>query len=250
MTVMTETIAHTVAARAGAARHLALAKAARALARADKALTKATKAQTKLAGNAMLENAALKARMSAGMSKGAAKLAAKSGTARSAATTAAKVAKVAAMNMPTAWMINRRIERAREAARSASREASKQLHQARVVVQESVIPTVIPMASSAIDQASHRFDEFMVASAPARKEAIRRGTLAAAVLRGAEPVAAKPRRWPIAIMALAIGGVVGAAVAWLSQAGKPVQLTPYPIPAEEGDQTVDLTSEDAARHEI
>jgi hypothetical protein len=90
----------------------------------------------------------------------------------------------------------------------------------------------------------------MVTSAPARKEAMRRGMLAAAVLRGAEPVAAaKRRRWPMAIMFIGIGGAIGAAIAWLSQAGKPVQLTPYPIPAEEGDQTVDLTSEDAAHHE-
>jgi hypothetical protein len=48
---------------------------------------------------------------------------------------------------------------------------------------------------------------------------------------------------------LGLGGAIGAAIAWLSQAGKPVQLTPYPIPADDGDQTVDLTSEDAARHE-
>ena len=46
-----------------------------------------------------------------------------------------------------------------------------------------------------------------------------------------------------------IGAAIGAAAAWLSQAGKPVQLTPYPIPAEEGDTTVDLTSDDAAHHE-
>jgi hypothetical protein len=247
MTVTTEKIADAVAARADAARHLAQAKGAKARARADKARAKANKAQAKLAGKAMLEKTALKARMTTGMSKGAAKLAAKSGTARSAATTAAKVA---AMNMPTAWMINRRMERVSGAARSASKEASKQLQQARAMMQDRVIPTVVPMASSAMDQASRRFDEFMVTSAPARKEAMRRGMLAAAVLRGAEPVVVtKRRRWPIAVMFLAIGGAVGAAVAWLSQAGKPVQLTPYPIPAEEGDQTVDLTSEDAARHE-
>lgn len=251
MTVTTEKIADSVAARADAARHLALGKGAKASAKAwaqaDKARAKVDKAQAKLAGKAMLNKTATKAGMAARMSKGAGKLAAKSSTARSAAKTAAKVA---AMNMPTAWMINRRMDRARDAARSASKEASKQLQQARAMMQERVIPTVVPMATTAMDQASRRFDEFMVTSAPARKEAMRRGMLAAAVLRGAEPVAAaKRRRWPMAIMFIGIGGAIGAAIAWLSQAGKPVQLTPYPIPAEEGDQTVDLTSEDAAHHE-
>jgi hypothetical protein len=243
MTVTTEKIADTVAARVDAARHLAEAKSAKALAQADKARAKVNKAQAKLAGKAALDRTALKA----GLAKRTGKLAVKSSAARSAATTAAKVA---AMNMPTAWMINRRVDRARDAARSASKEASKQLQQARVVMQERVIPTVVPMASSAMDQASQRFDEFMVASAPARKEAMRRGILAAAVLRGAEPVVVtRRRRWPIAMLFLGLGGAIGAAIAWLSQAGKPVQLTPYPIPADDGDQTVDLTSEDAARHE-
>ena len=133
----------------------------------------------------------------------------------------------------------------------ASMEASKQLKQARAMVQDRVIPTVAPMASSMMDQASHKFDEFMVSSAPARKEAMRRGMLAAAVLRGAEPVVKKRRRWPIAMVFMVIGAAIGAAAAWLSQAGKPVHLTPYPIPAEEDDTdtTVDLTSEDAAHHE-
>jgi hypothetical protein len=247
MTVTTEKIADSVAARADAARHLALGKGAKASAKAwaqaDKARAKVNKAQAKLAGKAALDKTALKA----ALAKRTGKLAVKSSAARSAATTAAKVA---AMNMPTAWMINRRMDRARGAARSASKEASKQLQQARAMVQERVIPTVVPMATTAMDQASRRFDEFMVTSAPARKEAMRRGMLAAAVLRGAEPVAAaKRRRWPMAIMFIGIGGAIGAAIAWLSQAGKPVQLTPYPIPAEEGDQTVDLTSEDAAHHE-
>jgi hypothetical protein len=243
MTVTTEKIADTVAARVDAARHLAEAKSAKALAQADKARAKVNKAQAKLAGKAALDKTALKA----ALAKRTGKLAVKSSAARSAATTAAKVA---AMNMPTAWMINRRVDRARDAARSASKEASKQLQQARVVMQERVIPTVVPMASSAMDQASQRFDEFMVASAPARQEAMRRGILAAAVLRGAEPVVVtRRRRWPIAMLFLGLGGAIGAAIAWLSQAGKPVQLTPYPIPADDGDQTVDLTSEDAARHE-
>ncbi len=275
MTVTTDKIADTVGARADAIRHQAKGSIAKAVAQAekarehaDKARMRADKAQAKvagkLAGKSMIDKAALKTALKARMgtktalkagmateiSKGAGKLAMKSSTARSAASTAAKAA---VMNLPAAWMMRRRMQqRASEAARMASMEASKQLKQARAVMQDRVIPTVVPMATSMVDQASHKFDEFMVTSEPARKEAIRRGMLAAAVLRGAEPLAKKRRRWPIALLFMAIGSAIGAAVAWLSQAGKPVQLTPYPIPAEgeNGDSTADLTSpEDAAHHE-
>jgi hypothetical protein len=269
MTVTTDKIADAVGARADAIRHQAkgriakaMAQAERARAHADRARMRADRAQAKLAGKlagkAMIDRAALKARMAnrvTGMTKdmtkdmarSAGRVAMKSSAARSAAATAAKAA---AMNLPAAWMMRRRMQqRAAEAARMASMEATKQFKQARAMMQDRVIPTVVPMASSMKDQASHKFDEFMVASAPARKEAMRRGMLAAAVLRGAEPVVKKRRRWPIALLFAALGAAIGAAAAWLSQAGKPVQLTPYPIPAEEVDTTVDLTSEDAAQHE-
>ncbi|HET9187646.1 MAG TPA: hypothetical protein VFN80_06815 [Acidothermaceae bacterium] len=261
MTVTTDKIADAVGARADAIRHQAkgglakaIAQAEKAREHADKARMRADKAQAKLAGKlagkTMIDKSALKARMAkrvTGMTAGAGKVAMKSSAARSVASTAAKAA---AMNLPAAWMMRRRMQqRASEAARMASMEASKQLKQARVLMQERVIPTVVPMASSMMDQASHKLDELKVSSAPARKEAMRRGMLAAAVLRGAEPLAKKGRRWPIAIMFTLIGAAIGAAAAWLSQAGKPVQLTPYPIPAEEGDTTVDLTSDDAAHHE-
>jgi len=236
MTVTTEKIADTLAARAEAARHMADGASAKARAKAAKMRAKSDAAQAKMAAKMALDKTAVKA----GMAKRAGKLAVKSSAARSAAATAAKAA---AMNAPTAWMIRNRVRRAGTAARAAS-------EQARAMVQDRVIPTVAPMASTMMDQASHKIDELRVASAPARKEAMRRGMLAAAVLRGAEPVVVKKRRrWPVAMLFLAVGGALGAAAAWLSQAGKPVQLTPYPIPAEEGDKTVDLTSEDAARHE-
>jgi hypothetical protein len=126
----------------------------------------------------------------------------------------------------------------RKAADKAAKQASKQMAQAKVLVQEKLVP----MASSAVDQA-------LEASAPIREEAIRRGLLAAAALRGAEAVQIKKRRrWPIALLFLALGSAAGAAVAWLSQAGKPVQLTPYPLPTEGTDQTVDLTSDEGADH--
>jgi hypothetical protein len=170
----------------------------------------------------------------------------KGAQARELARTSAGVAQSKLANLPASWRVNERIERASGAARSASK-------QARTVMQDRVMPTVVPMASSAMDQASQRFDEFMVASAPARKEAMRRGLLAAAALRGAEPmvaVAKKRRRWPVAVMFMVIGGAIGAGAAWLSQAGKPVQLTPYPIPAEESDQMVDLTFDDRASDDL
>ena len=229
MTVTTDKIADTVAARADAARHIAQAKAAQARARADQMQAKMS---AKMASKAAMNKAAMKA----GATKGAAKLAAKSSAARSAA-------KVAVLNVPTAWLIGERLDRAGRAARKASK-------QARVVMQDKVIPTVVPMASTAMDQAAVKLDEFMTASAPARKEAVRRGLMAAAALRGVDTVVVKKRRrWPVAVACMAVGGAVGAAAAWLSQAGKPVQLTPYPMPTSEADQTVDLTSDENAHHE-
>jgi hypothetical protein len=126
----------------------------------------------------------------------------------------------------------------RKAAQQAAKRANKQVKQARVLVQEKLVP----LASTAVDNA-------MTASAPVRQEAMRRGLLAAAALRGADTVIVKKRRrWPMAMLALALGGAVGAVAAWLSQAGKPVHLSPYPLPAEETDRTVDLTSDENADH--
>jgi len=135
----------------------------------------------------------------------------------------------------------------RAARQAAADQAARQLQLARALMQERVVPTVqhhvIPVASSALDNAR-------VATAPARKEAARRALLAAAALRGTESIVVvkKRRRWPMAVGCLVLGGAVGAAAAWLSQAGKPMQLTPYPVPSGNADSTVDLDAEERSRH--
>jgi hypothetical protein len=99
----------------------------------------------------------------------------------------------------------------------------------------------------------------IVASAPVRGEALRRGRLAAAALRQGDVVVKKRRRWPIALFCLGLGGVIGAGAAWLAQAGKPVQLSPYPLETDgmpdatdlhsmNGSQPLDLTEDSPAHH--
>jgi hypothetical protein len=111
--------------------------------------------------------------------------------------------------------------------------------QARQVVNERILPAV---------------DNARTASAPARREAMRRGRLAATALRGGENlVVLKRRRWPIAMLFLALGGALGAGAAWLAQAGKPVELTPHPLDRDDmytraSDAPVDLTDEAHAHH--
>jgi hypothetical protein len=130
----------------------------------------------------------------------------------------------------------------------AGRKAAKQVRQ---VVGERIVPVV---------------DNARVASAPVRAEAFRRGRLAAAALRGGGTIIAKKRRrWPVALLCLGLGGALGAGAAWLAQAGKPVQLTPYPLDDDadagrdheghdhehqslNGSQSVDLTDESHAHH--
>ena len=133
----------------------------------------------------------------------------------------------------------------------AGRKAAQQVRQ---VVGERIVPVV---------------DNARVASAPVRAEAFRRGRLAAAALRGGGALGAlspkKRRRWPVALLCLGLGGALGAGAAWLAQAGKPVQLTPYPLDDDtdagldheghdhehhslNGSQPVDLTDESHAHH--
>jgi hypothetical protein len=130
----------------------------------------------------------------------------------------------------------------------AGRKAAQQVRQ---VVGERVVPVV---------------DNARVASAPVRAEAFRRGRLAASALRGGGMIVAKRRRrWPVALVCLGLGGAIGAGAAWLAQAGKPVQLTPYPLDDDtnagvdheghdhehhslNGSQPVDLTDESHAHH--
>jgi hypothetical protein len=127
----------------------------------------------------------------------------------------------------------------------AGQKAAKQVKQ---VTQDRLVP----MASAAVDNA-------IVASAPVRHEALRRGRLAASALRGddaAVMLATSKRRWPLAIAFLVMGGAIGAVAAWFSQAGKPVQLSPYPLPTETTttddaapmDETVYLADEPVEPH--
>jgi hypothetical protein len=129
-------------------------------------------------------------------------------------------------------------------------------------VDEKVLPFAKPVGRKAAAQARQvvndrilpAVDNARTASAPARREALRRGRLAANALRGGENlVVLKRRRWPIALLFLALGGAVGAGAAWLAQAGKPVELTPYPLNSEDAhtrasDERLDLTDEAHAHH--
>ena len=146
----------------------------------------------------------------------------------------------AARHMAQAKMLSTAVPAGKKAKRQAAVQASKQMQQARTLIQDRLVP----MASSAVDNA-------MVASEPVRREAVRRGKLAAAALRGADSmiVARKQRRWPVAVAFLAVGSAIGAVVAWLSQAGRPVQLAPYPLASEPDEpQSLDLSAEEREHH--
>jgi hypothetical protein len=147
----------------------------------------------------------------------------------------------AARHLMTAKVVPYAVPMSRKMTRQASEQAAKQMQQAKVLMQEKLVP----MASSAMDNA-------MVASGPARAEAIRRAKLAAAVLRGDDAMLitkAPTRKWMLAVAFLTIGGVIGAAIAWLSQAGRPVQLSPYPLTSDsDAPQSVDLSAEERHPH--
>jgi hypothetical protein len=146
----------------------------------------------------------------------------------------------------------------------AGRKAAKQTRQ---LVDQRITPVVGPYVRKATAQARHLFGQrimpavgtAVVVSAPIRGEALRRGRLAAAALRTGEGAGIKKRRrWPVALVCLGVGGVLGATAAWLAQAGKPVQLTPYPLESDEMDDTelhsmngshpLDLTDDSPAHH--
>jgi hypothetical protein len=127
---------------------------------------------------------------------------------------------------------------------------------ARQLVDTRVMPFAIPAGRKAVqlrkqfwqarqiavERLSPAVENALNAAGPVRVEAARRGRLAAAALRGAEgQLAKKRRRWPVALVFLGIGGALGAGAAWLSQAGKPVQLTPLPL-APESHDTADIDS--------
>lgn len=143
----------------------------------------------------------------------------------------------AARHLMAAKVVPYAVPASRKVTRQATEQAARQMQQAKILMQEKLVP----MASSAMDNA-------MTASAPARAEAMRRGKLAAAALRGDDAVIitkSPSRKWMIALGCLTIGGAIGAAIAWLSQAGRPVQLSPYPL-ASNADEppSVDLSAEE------
>ena len=146
----------------------------------------------------------------------------------------------------------------------ASRRAAKQTRQ---LLDERIAPVFGPFGRKAAKQTRQLVGErimpavgtAIIASAPIRGEALRRAGLAAAALRtGDSVVIKKRRRWPVALVCLGVGGVLGATAAWLAQAGKPVQLTPYPLETDEmsdtelhsmnGSHPVDLTDDSPAHH--
>ena len=134
---------------------------------------------------------------------------------------------------------------ARDAARQAAARANKQIHLAGTQMQDQVARARVIVQDQLAPRASDVLDTAMARSAPVRAEAMRRARLAALALREGDVSEAvgKPRRWPMAVGFLALGGAIGAGVAWLSQAGKPMQLTPYPLPSEEPQHRADMTSE-------
>jgi len=144
---------------------------------------------------------------------------------------------------------------------------SKAAKRTRQLLDQRITPVFGPFGRKAANQTRHLVGErimpavgtALVVTAPMRGEALRRAGLAAAALRTGEGVVVtKRRRWPVALMCLGLGGVLGATAAWLAQAGKPVQLTPYPLETDGMDDTelhamngshpLDLTDDSPAHH--
>jgi hypothetical protein len=144
---------------------------------------------------------------------------------------------------------------------------SKAAKRTRQLLDQRIAPAFGPFGRKAAKQTRQLVGErimpavgtALVVTAPIRGEALRRASLAAAALRTGEGVAVKKRRrWPTALMCLGLGGVLGATAAWLAQAGKPVQLTPYPLETDGMDDTelhamngshpLDLTDDSPAHH--
>jgi hypothetical protein len=143
----------------------------------------------------------------------------------------------------------------------------KAAKRSRQILDQRIAPTFGPFGRRAAKQTRQFVGErilpavgtALVVSAPIRGEAVRRAGLAATALRTGEGVVIKKRRrWPVALMCLGLGGVLGATAAWLAQAGKPVQLTPYPLETDDvndtelhsmnGSHPVDLTDDSPAHH--
>ena len=155
-------------------------------------------------------------------------------------------------------------ERIMPAVGPAGRKAAKQTRQ---LFDQRIAPTFGPFGRKAAAQTRQLVGErimpavgtALVVSAPIRGEAVRRAGLAAAALRTGDATAIKKRRrWPVALVCLGVGGVLGATAAWLAQAGKPVQLTPYPLESDDmsdtelhamnGSHPLDITDDSPAHH--
>ncbi len=81
---------------------------------------------------------------------------------------------------------------------------------------DTIAPTVGSVATAAVDAieaAKQRAEDTAKSTTPTRKEARRRGKLAAAALRGERP----PRRWPSIFGSLGLGAVLGAAAGILGR---------------------------------
>lgn len=116
---------------------------------------------------------------------------------------------------------------ARELSARGAQQVASQLDRARAFVADRVLPTAATWVRTA-----------QAASGPIRQEAVRRSRLVGRALRGMDGAVVAParrRRWPVAVVFLGIGSAIGAAVAWVLQAGKPVQLAPYPAPPRVDD---------------
>ena len=144
---------------------------------------------------------------------------------------------------------------------------SKAAKRTRQLLDQRIAPAFGPFGHKAAKQTRQLVGErimpavgtALVVTAPIRGEALRRASLAVAALRTGEGVVIKKRRrWPVALMCLGLGGALGATAAWLAQAGKPVQLTPYPLDdmdddsselhSMNGSQPLDLADESPAHH--
>ena len=114
-----------------------------------------------------------------------------------------------------------KLESARDQIGPVLETARERLTPALETARDQLRGTVAPAVVGAVGTALGR-------SAPARREARRRGHRALSALRG-EP-SGPVRRWPLAIGCLAVGAAVGAAVAWMTRPAAPILTggTPYP----------------------
>lgn len=118
------------------------------------------------------------------------------------------------------------------------------------------VQPVVTGVDATLDRAGDRLSQALTTSAPARAEALRRGTGALAALRGSAPVTASSRSWPRTLGALGLGAAVGAAAGLvarrLTSREEPAPesysapLAEVPTPAPSAAATIDLTDSPGA----